>query len=400
MMKDDDSIERAKMDQLAFRVAYLIAGFLQENLTETEHQELDDWIGESMDNQRLFEDMTDPKNLETWLKWRENTPSVPTLDRLKSRLEFTPPAKKSVLRSFWPYVAAASILLGAAITFEWIQNKAKPENLVQTMPKDLLPGGNHAILTLSDGRTIALDSAGNGNLTQQGNVNIHKQDSGLISYQVINPSVSPGKEEYNTLTAPAGGQFRLILPDGSNVLLNAGSSLKYPTVFSGKKRLVILTGEGYFEVAKDPMFPFEVSAGTNTIQVLGTHFNINAYADEPAVRVTLEEGSVMVNQKTTLTPGWQAQISPSTEVKTIKADLETELAWKNDLFVFKQAPLDEVMRQVGRWYKCEVDFKTNITDHFNFSVSRSVPVSKLLHFLEETGSVHFSIEDKKITVMQ
>ncbi len=400
MMKDDDSIERAKMDQLAFRVAYLIAGFLQENLTETEHQELDDWIGESIDNQHLFEDMTDPKNLETWLKWRENTPSAPTLDRLKSRLEFTAPVKKSVLRSFWPYIAAASILLGAAITFEWIHNKAKSENLVQTMTNDLSPGGNHATLTLSDGRTIALDSAGNGTLAQQGNVNIHKQDSGLISYQVINPSVSPGKEEYNTLTAPVGGQFRLILPDGSNVLLNAGSSLKYPTVFSGKKRLVTLTGEGYFEVARDPMFPFEVTAGSNTVQVLGTHFNINAYADEPAVRVTLEEGSVVVNQKTTLSPGQQAQISPSSIVKTIRADLETELAWKNGLFVFKQAPMEEVMRQVGRWYKCEVDFKSSIAEHFNFTVSRSVPVSKLLLFLEETGSVHFKVEDKKITVMQ
>jgi len=398
-MKDVDSIDMDKTDQLAFRVAYLIAGFLQENLTQAEHEELDDWIGANINNQRIFEEMTDPENLEKWMKWKEKLPAGETLDRLTKQLEFSDKPKKSIIRSLWPYIVAAVILAGIVVAIKWIPGNPIHENKDQPMAKDLAPGTNRARLTLSNGTTILLDSAGNGDLAKQGNTSITKVDSGLISYQVTNPMTVPGNELYNTLAVPAGGQYKLVLPDGSKVWLNAGSSLKYPTVFSGKKRAVTLTGEGYFEVAKDPMFPFEVTAGTSSVAVLGTHFNINAYENEPVLKVTLEEGSVRVNNSATLHPGEQAQVNHGTEIKILSADVEKELAWKNGLFIFKQTQLDEVMRQIGRWYNCEVKFEANIGDHFNASVARDVPVSALLSFLEGTGHVHFRIEDKKITVM-
>jgi transmembrane sensor len=399
-MKEGDSMDMDKIDQLAFRVAYLIAGFLQENLTEKEQEELDDWVGANMENQRLFEELTDPENLEKWIQWREKLPAAETLDRLSKRLEFTDKPRKSVIRSVWPYIAAAVIVVGVVVAIKWIPATGIHGNKDQPMANDIAPGTNRARLTLSNGTIILLDSAGNGNLATQGNTNIIKVDSGLLSYQVMNPVAEPGKEQYNTLNVPAGGQYKLVLPDGSKVWLNAGSSLTYPTVFGGKKRAVSLTGEGYFEVTKDPMYPFEVTAGANSVQVLGTHFNINAYSDEPVLMVTLAEGSVRVNDKATLRPGEQAQVNQGAEIKIVAADLEKELAWKNGLFIFKQTQLDEVMRQVGRWYNCEVKFEATISDHFNASISRDVPVSNLLSYLEGTGRVHFQVEDKKITVMQ
>lgn len=398
-MKEGESLNMDKIDQLAFRVAYLIAGFVEENLTEAEEAELDDWVGANMENQRLFEEMTEPENLEKWIKWREKLPAAETLDRLTKRLEFTDKPKKSVIRSVWPYIAAAVIIVGVVVAIKWIPGKNIHGNKDKLMVADIAPGTNRARLTLSNGTSILLDSAVDGNLATQGTTNIIKVDSGLVRYQVINPVADPGKITYNTLSVPDGGQYQLVLPDGSKAWLNAGSSLTFPTVFAGRKRAVSLTGEGYFEVAKDPMFPFEVTVGKESIEVLGTHFNINAYTDEPFLAVTLEEGSVRVNNRATLHPGEQAQINQEAAIKIVAADLEKELAWKNGLFIFKQTPLEEVMRQVGRWYNCDIKFEAAGTSHFNASIARNVPVSALLDYLQGTGRVHFRVGDKTITVL-
>ncbi len=397
-MKDEGSIHNDKIDQLAFRVAYLIAGFLEQNLTEAEEAELDDWVGASMENQRLFEDMTDPDNLDKWIKWKERLPAAETLSRLQNKLEFSDtPKKKSVLRSIWPYVAAAVLIVGVAVAIKWIPGKNKPSNNVQNIAKDIAPGSNRATLTLAGGQTIVLDSTANTNLTRQGATNINVTDGMLVTH--TDPSQMTGEEKMNIVTTPLGGTYSLILPDGSKVILNAGSSLQFPSAFAGKKRSVVLTGEGYFEVAKDLMFPFEVIASGNNITVLGTHFNINSYRDEPLLKVTLEEGSVRLNNSIILKPGEQVQVDQGAAIKVVPADLEKELAWKNGLFIFKQTQLDEVMRQVGRWYNCEVKFEAPVADHFNASVPRNLPVSTLLDFLQGTGRVHFRIEDKKITVL-
>jgi transmembrane sensor len=387
---------------LAQRIAYLLAGYIRDTLTEQEHAELDDWVNENIGNQRMFERYTDPKNIDEWLKWKEQLPAAETLDRLKGRLSFTVPQKKTGMRNIWPYIAAASVLLVLLIGFDWIRksNTTANKNLVQATTKDLEPGGNHAILVLANGTSVLLDTIQTGDLAIQGNTRILKKDTGLISYQSMNPGVQPGKMEYNTLSAPMGGQYRVQLADGSRVLLNAGSSLKYPTVFTGKTRAVELTGEAWFEVAKDPMFPFEVKVNETIVQVLGTHFNVNAYANDPLLKITLEEGSVQVNRQLVLKPGQQAQVNAAGNVQAVAADLETELGWKNGLFVFKHARIETIMRQLARWYDCEVIYKDTISEQFNASITRNTPVSKLLHYLEGTGAVHFTIDNKKITVLK
>ena len=402
-MKEDKPIGQDPQDEHAYRVAYLIAGYIRDNLTQVENEELDNWVTASMDNQRLFEELTDPKNLEAWLKWKEQLPMAQVLERLKSRLKFTPPRIKPRIRSLWQYVAAASVLLAVVISFVLMERKQTNKQAIKTiaMANDLQPGANHAILTMANGEKIMLDTAHSGSLALlQGNINLIKKDSGELSYQLINPSLLPPREEFNTLQTPAGGQFKLVLPDGSKVWLNAASSITYPTAFSGSKRTVTLTGEAYFEVAKDPMFPFAVRTAGTTIVVLGTHFNVNAYIDEPHLAVTLEEGSVKVNEGLVLKPGEQTQVNPDGKMQTISADMEAVLAWKNGNFIFRQATLESVMRQLARWYNCDINYQSAITEHFNASVLRDVPVSKLLHLLEETGAVHFKIEDKKITVMK
>jgi hypothetical protein len=297
---------------------------------------------------------------------------------------------------------AASILVAvlvSAAVFKFISH-SDTNNAVSNLVKDIPPGANRAILTLSDGKIISLDSARKGRLAQQGNISIKKMDSGVLSYQMIDPSIFPTKEEFNILAVPRGGQYRIRLPDGTNVWLNSASTLKYPTVFHGSRRMVELSGEGYFEVAKDPMFPFEVKASDAKIEVLGTHFNVNAYADEPTLKISLAEGAVKVNGAVTLKPGEEAQINHQGEVNTVECDLNSVLAWKNGQFLFKSTALDEVMRQVARWYDSEISYEANLNEHFNAELSRDVPVSKLLHFLEQTNRVHFKIEDKKITVMK
>lgn len=399
-MKQGDGIDKGKMDQLAFRVAYLIAGFLQDNLTEGEQEELDDWVGENLENQLLFEEMIDPANLQAWTQWQEKLPAAATLQRLEKRLEFTDAPKKSRLRSLWPYIAAAVVIAGVLLLAEWLlPGKKAVDKPGIAVVKDLAPGRNLARLILSDGKEIALDSAANGRLAEEGVAVISKMDSGLITYQSGKVAGLPGKIEYNTLAVPNGGQYKLVLADGSRVWLNAGSSLVYPTAFNGSKRVVSLTGEAYFEVAKNPLFPFEVTVGNVSVAVLGTHFNINAYVDEPISRVTLEEGSVRVNNRQVLQPGEQAQVDRDAVIRVVKADLEKELAWKNGLFVFKESGIEEMMRQLVRWYNCSVDYQGVVSSHFNAVISRDTPVSKLLGLLEGTGRVHFKVGDKKITVL-
>lgn len=396
-MKAEEFLHADKSNQQAFRVAYLISGYVQQNLSEAEEEELDDWVGSNMDNQRLFEELTEPGYFDKWQQWKEKLPAAETLSRLQSKLEFTDtPKKKSLLRSIGPYVAAAIIIAGAAIAYSWMSEKNNSNN-VPTLAKDMAPGGNRATLTLAAGQIIVLDSTANINLARQGATNINVTDGMLITR--TDTSQLTGEEKMNTVTTPLGGTWSLVLPDGSKVVLNAGSSLQFPSAFAGKKRTVVLTGEGYFEVAKDPLFPFEVIASGNNVTVLGTHFNINSYSDEPYLKVTLEEGSVRLNNTNTLKPGELAAVKAGKPVTIVAADLEKELAWKNGQFVFKQTQIDEVMRQVGRWYNCEVKFEGTVPEHFNASMPRNVPVSSLLSFLEGTGHVHFNIEDKKITVM-
>ena len=400
-MKEDQPFKPDHADEHAFRVAYLVAGFIRNTLTDAENNELDNWVASSRENQQFFEKLIDEKNQDEWLKKIGEVDTTAALKKIKSRISFSPARKKSTIHSLWVYAVAACLIIGLMITFLLISKDKTPQSpMVQLNNNDIAPGKNQATLTLSDGTIIGLDTVENGRIVAQSNSHITKLDSGQLAYQLVHPTMLPQTDIFNTLTVPAGGQYKLVLPDGTNVWLNASSSLKYPTVFGGAKRKVELTGEGYFEVVKDPMYPFEVIANGSTVQVLGTHFNVNAYTDEPVVKCVLAEGAIRLNNSVVLKPGEEGIVGKNGNIEKGKADLATTLAWKNGQFNFKQAPIDLLMRQVARWYNAGIIYDTKITDHFNAEIPRNVPVSKLLHLLEATGAVHFKIENNTITVMK
>jgi transmembrane sensor len=314
-------------------------------------------------------------------------------------------------------VAAVFVMMLSGVAWWLISKKpAQPELAKENKVKKeipLVPGGNRAILKLSDGTEIILDSAGDGTLVQQGQAKVIKLGDGQLSYQSSDKTTA--EPMYNTISTPRGGQYQLILADGSNVWLNASSSLRYPASFSGKERKVELTGEGYFEITKNATMPFHVQVNNIDVEVLGTHFNINSYTDEPAIRTTLLEGRVKVvnrqsaigkGQSVILKPGEQAiavsnsrfTIDDSRFIIDRSPDIEQVMAWKNGLFQFKAADIKTVLRQAERWYDVQFEFKENIPERFSGQISRSANADQLLKILELTGKVKFVYQGKTIIV--
>ena len=308
----------------------------------------------------------------------------------------------------WMVAASVIVIMHAAGGYFYFNENvpqpiAKVEKPQKSIKNDVAPGGNKAVLTLANGSTIILDSAQNGTLSKQGNVRIIKLDDGQLAYD--QSDVSAGQAVgYNTISTPKGGQYQLTLSDGTRVWLNAASSLRFPATFSGRERKVELTGEGYFEVAKNKEKPFEVSVNNAVVTVLGTHFNINAYSDERVVKTTLLEGSVKVtkgNAGALITPGEQARINNSTGEITVKeeVDLDEAVAWKNGKFIFNDADIKSIMRQLEKWYDVSVIYDKEVPDEeFVGSISRNVNVSQILEMLEKTGSVNFEIKGRTIIV--
>lgn len=308
-------------------------------------------------------------------------------------------------RSRWWAAAAIFILFVTGSYFLFFNNKSgKQEEIVITEPgKDVkAPAVNRAMITLGDGRTVYLDSVNNGQLAVQGNVKLVKLANGQIAYQTANGEII--KElQYNTLSNPRGSKvIDMTLADGSRVWLNAGSSVTYPVAFIGNERKIKITGEAYFEVTHNSSMPFKVSKDETEVTVLGTHFNVNAYEDEDDIKVTLLEGSVKVSNGSTnslLKPGQQAQVGNEIKVSS-NVNLDEVMAWKNGLFQFGEASIEEVMRQVSRWYDVEVVYESKPTEHFRGEMSRDVEASKVLKMLESTEAVHFRIEGKKVYVIK
>lgn len=266
---------------------------------------------------------------------------------------------------------------------------------------DIPPGGNRAFLTLADGSTIVLDSVANGTLAQEGNATITKTGDGKIAYQQ-HAATQSQPVTFNTLTTPRGGQYQVDLPDGTKVWVNAASTLRFPSHFSGTERLVELDGESYFEVAKSTHMPFRVRLKNGVIvEVLGTHFNINSYSSEP-LKATLLEGSIKINTASAtkvLSPGQEGTVNNTGNIHIDDADIEQAVAWKNGLFHFNRADIYTIMRQLERWYDVEVIFDKNLPQkEYVGKVSRNTNISEVLEILE-VSKIHFKINGKKITVM-
>lgn len=310
-------------------------------------------------------------------------------------------------------VAAIFLLLsGATIYLYKYKENGRAHKIAQVPIKqsknDVPPGGNKALLTLADGRTIVLDSAANGFLAQQGNTHIIKLNDGRIIYN--SATAHKGSTLYNTISTPKGGQYEVVLPDNTRVWLNSVSSLKFPTVFTGINRRVELTGEGYFEVYHDVSHPFTVMVNKMEVNVLGTKFNVMGYADEEYVKTTLVQGRVRVNSGPgngmIIWPGQQARFNLNKDdvarFEIIRnPDLEEVLSWKNGEFRFNEMGIKTIMRQIERWYNVEVEYKGELPDvHLSGVIPKKEYVSQLLGSLETAGKVHFVIEGRKIIVTQ
>lgn len=385
-------------DAKAHRVAYLVAGYIRKTLTRQEHDELDAWVEASDENMRMFEELTDEKNIEANLQWMDRVNTEEQLKSVKQGLVFNKPAVKARSTRLWSYSIAAALILVAAGIFIVRQMASKQTSDASTASQAvILPQKNTSTITLSDGSIVELSKIDNGAL---------RDSSGArkAGDQLVYSGAGSNEVQFHTLTTSVGGQFSIQLSDGSRVWLNATSSMKYPTTFVGTERIVELSGEGYFEIAKDATRPFKVKMADNTtVTVLGTHFNISDYTSEVPREITLLEGSVAVtkgDQKRTLQPGEQLQIQDGNMQLVKGVDTEEVTGWKDGQFVFKDADIKRIMQQVMRWYDVQVVYQDNVAHLFNASISRKEDLSKLLHLLELTGKIHFKVQNKTIYVLQ
>lgn len=342
--------------------------------------------------------------------------AIQLLERIREKIKGSSKPAKLFSLNNWKKVAAASTIILLLATSAYLLYFKKENNpstkTANTKPPqiDIAPGGNKAILILADGSQIILDSAANGNLANQGNVKVIKLDNGQLAYKGSGSPLGVGGTEviYNTISTPRGGQYQLTLADGSKVWLNASSSIHFPAAFTGKARQVDITGEAYFEVAKNISMPFKVKINTplgdgGEVEVMGTHFNINSYSDEPTIKTTLLEGRVKVSaqngQSSLLMPGQQAQVSEGIKVVS-NIDTDEIIAWKAGMFQFTRTDIKTIMRQISRWYNVDVQFEGDFSKKsFSAIVSRSNNISEVLKIMEKAG-IQFRIEEKKIIVFQ
>jgi transmembrane sensor len=396
-----------------FENAELISKHLRGELNEHEQRVLDKWLAEDKCNSLFLLSLTDETALKDGLQFFESIDISSAWQTIAPQTSQKRDLNRWRQIAKWKYAALITFFVASASIFYISVNRKDTRAVAQKVnlhyQDDVLPGGDKALLELADGSIVVLDKISDGSLQHQGGTQVIKQ-AGKLIYNTAGENHAE-KISYNKISTPKGGQYRVILPDGSKVWLNAGSSLRFPTVFSDKERLVELTGEAYFEIAKrntvspggkgQVRVPFKVQTNDVTIEVLGTHFNVMAYTREGSINTTLIEGSVKVSSASNsrlLKPGQQAKVNGDIDV--VNADTEEVIAWKNGFFQFNGADVKTVMGQIERWYDVEVAYEGGMPSrHFTGVISRNNNVSKVLDMLELTGGVKFEITAKKITVV-
>lgn len=308
--------------------------------------------------------------------------------------------RKAKTVRLWPrLIAAAVLLIFTSLAILWITKPVAQDLKIV----GVIPGTTKATLTLSNGRKIDLVDANNGALAEEGSASIRKDHKGLISYVAAKPGSKLEAPVYNTLTTPKGGYYMVVLADGTNVWLNSTSSIKYPTIFSKEVRIVEITGEAYFEVAHNADKPFMVIAGNQKVEVLGTHFNINSYTNEPSIKTTLLQGSVRVTyqgREQLLKPGQQLAIKNNS---FSMYDVETDdvIAWKDGYFEFSNTDIQSAMRQISRWYNVDVQYDGPITtETLTGRISRLKNISEVLKMIQQTRIVNLKTEGRRIIVKE
>lgn len=371
----------------------LLNKYMKGECTPEEKGLVEHWYLSESSKQSLPDDQEDfsPEKMQMW-------------DEISEMSDLQNRRKRSGIILWGTSIAAAVLLIFSISNNFFIEKEealiSKKEN-VQVFDKEA--GSNKAILTLGDGSKIILDDALKGNIAIEGGISIRKSSDGSIVYDIPELAVRNSKSvPYNTIETPKGGKYQVILPDGSIVWLNAGSLLRFPAIFTGNERNVELSGEAYFEVAKNIDIPFNVRTKNMNIHVTGTQFNVMAYNDESYSAATLVEGSVQVSnpsQKLFLQPGEQVLANETSKLSKRDADIEETIAWKNGLFQFNNSDIHTVMNQISRWYDVSIEYRGRVPEkHFGGYISRESKLSQVLKMLELSG-VRFSVEEKKIIVL-
>ncbi|PWV56127.1 FecR family protein [Chitinophaga sp. S165] len=376
------------------RIAYLLARYVDKSCSREELDELFAAIGRG----------DDPETLDHLLEdvWHGEHPA-PDIDYEQVYQQIRPVEQpRTKVFNFRRMAVAASFALLVGVAFWMAQRRhtaKRPVLAEQAAPAVIVPGGNKAELTLADGTVVTLDSAGK-QVIRQGNMAI-QQHNGQLSYA---SQPADGSIHYNKLTTPRGGQFRLVLPDGTKVWLNSATMLRYPTAFTEKERVVELEGQGYFEVAANARQPFKVKVRNMEVQVLGTGFDIMAYRDENTINTTLLTGSIQVKEGSAaqlLRPGQQAVMNNEDHQLTVRtADIRKVTAWKNGLFVFNNMDLPAILREVARWYDVDIVYKASPgMELYGGGIGRDLQLADILALLEGNGYNHFRIEGRKVIVL-
>lgn len=370
------------------KVARLIIGYLNKDLRPQEREELDNWLSEDVDNVALFEKLTDKAHLEESIRWFK------ALDREAMKDDGKNFVGKKTNSLMW--VAAAVIFLGIGL---WIfrygfEDKVAGDKRKLVSTDSVMPGGFRAVLVTASGEKVSLGSRKE---ISVGKGAVAKDEGEQLVYS---PNV---ESSVNTLQVPAGGQFQVVLSDGTKVWLNSMSALRYPTSFNDSLREVELEGEGYFEVAKNRKQTFEVRCGSNVmVQVTGTEFNINSYGNLAERRITLIGGSINLrvnNRSLAMRPGQQGTVSGDEAVNIVNESNAAEsIAWTKGLFSFNKTSIEEVMHQLSRWYNITVMYEGRPNKQFTGNIPMKSSIQSALQMLEISGDVHFTLSGKTVTV--
>lgn len=374
--------------------AELIIKYLKGELNTVEKQQLDEWLAADERNRELLESFSKEEQLAADMAFFDEIDVTADWEAVAVRSGYDT-RKKPVLRRrmiLWGAAAAASVLFAIGL-LNYKKDTPSALPVVAMKVHDVQPGSNKAVLQLGNGQTVTLGKADT-TLDEDG-AKIRQQQGALVYDE------KEGAVQYNTLTTPRGGQFQLVLADGTAVWLNASSSIRFPTRFSGKERIVELTGEGYFEVAKDQHKPFRVKVNGVEIAVLGTHFNVMGY--KGITKTTLAEGSVKIeladNRSWLLKPGQQGTVKENKEVNIAATDVEKALAWKNGVFYFKDDAITDVVEQLARWYDIDIQLKGNVpAKQISGNIRRQATLSQVLEMLNYVSGAKYTLEDKQVTV--
>lgn len=392
-------------------IASLIVGEMQDKLTAGQRQELNGWLQENGDNYLLYEELMDQERLGNDLNELHKYTHTLAYEKLSQRIFPQENTGKKVYFRVWWYMAAALLLLVAGGISYFALNKPQkaglPQSTIVAQKKSpgAAPDTKKAVLILADGSSISLSEINNGNIAQQGHVIIRKDRNGLLEYR--SSGVANSVAGSNILRTPRGGEYQVVLEDGTRIWLNSASTLQFPVHFNSGDRRVTLTGEAYFEIAKavnpktNHKKSFIVSVDNMEVQAIGTAFNISAYKEDNRSQTTVVEGLVQVNRnnKTSMLPPGKKLIASDSTVTIEDADIKQEIAWKNGEFVFRNTSLKMVMNELARWYDMDVVYAPGVPSlHFSGEVQREATITKVLEMLEYTGGVTFTISKRIITV--